>query len=237
MDDEQRKRRIATLLKWLGGIGVLALLSPVIFFALKGALGLGALAVVAAFGFTTIRLTPVFSMKLSNLVVKLMLSEAKANPIETMVNMLGAKSDELADADAAIVDFETEVMNYDERTADFAKQYPEEASSYEQISAKMREALNQQKQEQAAARQALEELTLSIDKARALYDMSLAAQKVTALSGSARTKVFDEIRGKVAFEAVRSNLNRSFAQLGVALARRKQISVSTSNKTLSEKTT
>lgn len=236
MDEDLSKRRIATALKWTGGLGVLVVLSPIVFIALKAALGIGALAVVAMVGFVIIRMAPYVSMKLSNTVVKLMISEAKKNPIETMVNMLASKSEELTKADAAIVDFETEVLNYDERTTEFSRQYPDEAASYKEISVKMHEALVDQKSEQADARKALGGLSVSIDKARAIYDMSLAAARVTALSKSAEAKVFDEIRSKVAFETVRSNLNRSFAQLSNALERRKQISVS-SSRSLPEKTT
>jgi hypothetical protein len=229
METDERKRKFATVLKWLGGIVGAAVISPVVFLALKGVLGLIALGVAAGAGLVILRLSPIVSMKVSNLLLKGIASEAAANPIETMQNLLIEKSQELQDADKAIVDFETEVANYADQTVDFSKQYPEEAPRYEEIARRMREGLEQQKRGQEDARARLADLGQKIEKAKAIYKMSLAANKVTSLSKSAEKEIFQNIRETVALDAVRTSLNRSFAALNMAIEQRKTIEKPVSN--------
>lgn len=217
---DEKKQKIATVLKWSGGIIGAAVVSPIILLALKGVLGLLALGVAVGAGATILKLSPIVSMKVSNLLIKGIVREANANPIETMQNLLVEKSAELKEADLAIVDFETEVRNYDDQTVEFSKQYPEEAASFKEISEKMHVGLNQQKSSQEDARFQLANLEQQIHKAEALYKMSLAANKVTAFSKSAEKEVFQNIKEKVALDAVRTSLNRSFASLNMAISQR-----------------
>lgn len=219
-----KSQKLATALKWVGGILVAAVASPIIFLALKATLGLLALGVAAGVGMALLKLTPWFSMKISNIVMKLIIHEAETNPIETLENLRIEKTEELRKADEAIVEFEMEVRNYDDKTKEFSKQYPEEAASFTEISTKMHEALKLQKDEQEVARAKLQDLGLRIEKARAIYDMSMAAQAVTELSNSAAAKVYADIKQKIAFDSVQKELNRSFASLNMALNQRKTIS-------------
>lgn len=223
MEADEKKRKLAVVLKWGGGILGAAIISPIVFLALKGVLGLIALGVAAGTGMTILRLSPIVSMKASNLLMRMIANEAAANPIETMQNLLVEKTEELQMADKAIVDFETEVRNYDDETAIFARQYPAEAPSFSEISRKMHEGLEQQKQKQEYARVQLGQLDQNITKAKAIYKMSMAASKVTSLSKSAEAEVFQKIRETVALDAVRTSLNRSFAQLNMAISQQKNI--------------
>ena len=216
-------QKLAAALKWVGGFLVVAVISPIIFLALKATLGLIALGIAAGTGLTLLKLTPWFSMKVSNLVMKLVVHEAETNPIETLENLRIEKAAELLKADEAIIEFETEIRNYDDKTQEFSKQYPEESASFKEISTKMHEALLLQKTEQEAARVKLADLGQRIEKARAIYDMSMAAQRVTELSSSAAAKVYQEIKQKIAFDSVRSELNKSFASLNTALNQRKAL--------------
>jgi len=84
----------------------------------------------------------------------------------------------------------------------------------------MHEALAGMKTEQSAARAQLNDFERKIAKAKAIYKMSVAAQNVVKLSRSAEAEVFAKIKEQVAFDAVRSQLNRSFANLNLALERR-----------------
>lgn len=76
--------------------------------------------------------------------------------------------------------------------------------------------------EQAQARRDLHEFEQAIKKAKMLYKMALAAQRVTALSKSAEERVLENIKTEIAFDSIRSNLNRSFARLNTAMARRQE---------------
>lgn len=221
MDADEKKQKVATALKWAGGIVGMAIISPLLFLALKGVALLLALGVSVGAGLVMLRLSPIVSMKVSNLLIKGIVNEAEANPIETMQNLLIEKTQELHDADTSIVDFETEVRNYDDQAADFSKQYPDEAASYTEISERMHEGLEQQKQKQNDARKQLGDLAEKIKKAEAHYKMALAVAKVTKLSKTAEKEIFQKIREAVAFDSVRSSLNRSFASLNMAIADRK----------------
>lgn len=223
MDSDQKKQRLTTALKWGLGIVGLAVITPVVFLALKAALGLLALGVAGVAGVAFIRLMPVMSMKLSNTVIKLIVREAEANPIETMENLKIEKLGELQKADNAIIEFEASVRNYDDDTRQFTKDYPDEAAAYQEISSKMHEALKLQTQQQDGARLKLNDLALRIEKARAIYKMALSAQRVTQLSKSAEAKVFQDIKEKIAFESVRMELNRSFASLNMAISQQKAV--------------
>jgi hypothetical protein len=74
--------------KWgkivIAGLVCLAV-SPIIFAVVKGALGLLIAFIVGA---TTLTFTPWFTMKLANWKVKAIVAEAKANPIETLTNLV-----------------------------------------------------------------------------------------------------------------------------------------------------
>lgn len=223
VNEDQKRLKVANVLKYVIGIGAIALATPVIFLALKGVLGLLALAVAGGAGLTMMRLAPWFSLKISNLGMKLFIREVQKNPIESMTNLYVEKTGEADEADKQIVEFETEIRDYDGQVKTFKRQYPEEASTFEDIQQKMHDALEQMKEEQTNARNGLQDLSQRIDKAKAIYKMSLAAQRVASLSRSAEQKVFQEIKEKVAFAAVESQLNRSFAALNMAVSRRKQI--------------
>jgi len=221
MDTNDRKRKVATVLKWLGGMVVVAAISPITFLAAKGALGLLAFGAAAGVGIIGLKLAPLIGMKVSNLVVKGVIAEAEANPIETMENLKIEKTKELQEATKNIVEFEAEVGNFDDQVQEFAQQYPDDTPKFRQIAEKMHEALANQKAKHDEMEENLADLSARIERARAIYKMALAAQKVTAFSKSAEQIVFAEIREKVAFEAVKKKMNMASAALNMALSERR----------------
>jgi hypothetical protein len=216
-DNEIRRQRLAAWLKWgLGMVGAV-IVSPFVFLAVKGIVGL---AIAAAVGFVVVQLAPVFATMIANWRIKLLVAEVEANPIETMHNLYIEKTKELERADVNIVEFETEIGNFEGQLGAFKEQYPAEAASYQALDDKMRSALADMKTQQSEARRALVDFNLKIRKAEAIYKMAAAAQRVTQLSRSAEAQVFAQIKEQVAFDSVRSQLNRSFASLNLALERR-----------------
>jgi hypothetical protein len=216
-DSDVRSQKLATALKWVAGLVGAVVVAPFVFLAVKGIVGL---AIAAAIGLAITQLAPVFAMKLANWRMALIVGEVEKNPIETMQNLFVEKTQELARADNNIADFETEIRNFDDQVEGFKQQYPTEADSYETLSQRMHEALAGMKTEQSAARAQLNDFERKIAKAKAIYKMSVAAQNVVKLSRSAEAEVFAKIKEQVAFDAVRSQLNRSFANLNLALERR-----------------
>lgn len=217
-------RRIKLDTKWkllLGGLGILVI-APLTTTLLWGVLGFLAIILGAAIGLLAIAFAPVFSMKLANARIKAIMAEADKNPIETMIAVDIARTQELAEKDQHLEDWDTELSNFDDEVIVMNKEYPEEAGKYERISAQMHDALQEARKEQAQARRDLYEFEQAIKKAKMLYKMALAAQRVTAFSKSAEEKVLENIKSEIAFDSVRSNLNRSFARLNTAMARRQE---------------
>lgn len=218
-DTDAKRQQLTTKYKWvLGLIGAVAI-SPVIFLAVKGIVGLMIALVV---GQVCIQLAPVFSLRLANYKMKLLVGEVEKNPIESMINLRIEKAKELEQADQSIVEFETEIANFDDEIKAFKKRYPEEAPTYQTISEKMHQGLLDMQAERTESAQKLELLEQNIEKAQAIYKMALAAQRVTALSRKSEQAVFQEIKEKVAFDAVRTELNKSFASLNMALRQRQE---------------
>lgn len=215
--DDLKRIKIETYLKWGLGAAAALIISPVVFLILKGAAGLLACAILGTAG---VNLMPWFAMKMANWKVKAIVDESNRNPIETMENLRIEKQEELDQADRNIVDFETEIGNFDDKMVGFKKQYPEEAPRYEELSAKMHELLEEMKKEQTEAQEKLRDFIARIAKAKAIFDMSGAANKLAAMSKSAQAKVFADIKEQVAFDRVRTELNRSFASLNMAISKR-----------------
>jgi hypothetical protein len=221
-DLELRKIKLDN--KWkliLGGLGILVI-APLTTTLLWGVLGFLAIILGAAIGLSAIAFAPVFSMKLANTRIRAIMAEADKNPIETMIAVDIARTQELAEKDQHLEDWDTELSNFDEEVTAVKKEYPEEAGKYERVSAQMHGALEEARMEQAQARRDLYEFEQAIKKAKMLYKMALAAQRVTALSKSAEERVLENIKTEIAFDSVRSNLNRSFARLNSAMARRQE---------------
>lgn len=189
--------------------------------------GVEALFALAAAGVTAavcVYFLPVITFKLANARMKMIVGEAEHNPIETLRNDYIYRQNQLQRADDSIQEFEMEIRNYDDQCREFKEQYPDEAENFLEISQAMHDGLREMKSEQAIARAAVADLAQKIKKAEAIYKMSLAAQRVTSLSRDSQEKVFADIKQQVAFDAVRSQLNRSFAALDRAMAKRTELS-------------
>lgn len=214
MDNEARYNRTVTLIKWGVGLGLAGVASIVVFSIIKGVIGL---AIAAALGYTIIHLAPRFADKVANWNMRLLIAEAEANPIPTMHNLNVEKTQRLNEAARAIEQFGTVVLNYDDKKDDFKARYPEKAVKYEELSQRMHDRLNVMKQRQRQAITALDQFREKIEEAEAIFAMSEAAAQVKKLSRMAEGQVYAQIKEQVAFDAVRSSLNSTFAGLDSAL--------------------
>lgn len=216
-----RKQSLATKAKWGLGLAGAVVVAPVAFLAVQGIVGL---AIAFVVGSVCINFAPVMSMKLANWKLKAIVSEANANPIETLQNLYIEHRKELEAKGQAIIDFEAEVGNFDDQLIDFRKRpdCADEVPRYEEISSRMHEGLATMKLCWNDFKVQVADLAHKIEKAQAIYKMACAAARVTALSGSAQSQVFDEIKQRVALDSVRSSMNRSFAALNQAIESRQR---------------
>lgn len=225
LSPEQQLLAKASKYKWvLLGIGTILVAGEFAGLIISGVEAVLALGATVIGGGAVVYFTPVIAMKAANARMKMLVGEAEKNPIETLQNDFIFRNKQLQTADDSITDFDTEIRSYDDQMRDFKQQYPEEADSFEEISTEMHAGLKEMKAEQAVARAAVSDLAQKIKKAQAIWKMSLAAQRVTSFSKTSEAKVFADIKQQVAFDAVRSQLNHSFAALDRAMAKRTELS-------------
>jgi hypothetical protein len=85
----------------------------------------------------------------------------------------------------------------------------------------MKYGLESLRAEQKAAQGELKTAQETITKMERLWKVANAMNKALAASSAAQSKKFNEIKKAVAFDTVRTNLNRAFSNLNTAVERRK----------------
>lgn len=213
MNINERRDRIR---KWatVGLIGVAGLLvSPFIFLAIGGLVGLIIAAVVGA---TAVTFAPVVSMKLANWKVKAIVAEATENPIETMINALAAKR-------RAFDNFKTNVENsisarntFKQKCESFAKKYPQRAAEFQSQLDRMTLLVEKKKTALGEAQQALEDGDNKLEEMKAYWEMSKDAIELNKAAGMDTGDSFEKLKVDTACDAVFESMNRAFAQLEVA---------------------
>jgi chromosome segregation ATPase len=218
LDPESKRKGIETAVK-LGLIGVAcAVAAPLAWMALEGAIAIAAFAGVALLAWGA---APAVATYVANKRIQALVAVIEANPIETMQNLYVEKSEELEQQASAVRDFDTEVRNVKDMIRQFEQTDPEEAKEYREMADQMEAGLIELKREQTAATGELASFKGQIDKARRIYKMAQAMNKALEKSTSAQAQVFADIKEKVAFDTVRTNLNRAFSNLSSAVDRRR----------------
>lgn len=212
--NEQRRQKIATVVKWGLGIAAAVVISPVIFLAVKGLIGL---AIAGVIGLGIIHFAPVIAMKFANWKVKAIVHEARENPIETLLNQLKDKQDALTRFKDSITTFRTQVSNFEEKVVGFKAQYPEEAPKFEGQLQGMKKLLTFRQDKYKIAKKEVEGFGMAIDRARALWDMSQEAQKMNKYATLQTGDPFEQIKTDVALESVITSVNTAFSELETAL--------------------
>ena len=116
MDSEQKKKAIV---KWgsIAAIGVVGLVvSPIIYFAIKGLFGL---AVAAVMGAAVVFGAPPLLQKFANWKLKAMKSEAAANPIETFEREYTQRNAEIKLYSATLTGFLAELSTFVDQYEEF----------------------------------------------------------------------------------------------------------------------
>jgi len=133
--------RKAQLWKWAVGLGVAALLAPVIWmmvYAMVGLAALGAITVVLGVtGLAVINYAPVVATKMANHKIELLKREARTKPIETLQRQYQEKMQALDAFKEKIQRFATKVKLYDQQMVAFKQNFPAEAPQFEETSQKM----------------------------------------------------------------------------------------------------
>lgn len=216
MSDTDTVLKLANKYKWIIG-GLAAILMVPAAMILQNVIQL---AIAGFVLLVTVQLAPALSFKLANWRLKIITQDIQENPIETMRNMYLINAQKIEDAETQIVEFDGEVRSFGVRVEKFKKVYPEDASTFVEVYDKMVKYRDEMLVEQRHAVKDLEFLDAQIEKANAIWEMTLAAQKVTELSGAAANKAFDHIKQTIALDSVTNRLNTTFAALDSALRKR-----------------
>ena len=201
------------LIKWAIIIAGVAIAAPAALFILKGVI---ALVTAAVIGLGAIYFAPVVAMKFANQKVKMIVQEAQANPIETLINQLAEKRQAQKFADS-ITAFRTEVKNFESKTELFEKQYPDDAPRFRQQLDTMKQLLSFREGRYKQVQAELKNFASAIDRAKAMWDMSQAAQQMNKLAGRQASDTFEQIKTDVAVDSVMRSVNKAFSEMETSL--------------------
>ena len=218
--DDIKKARLATKLKWgLALLGAL-IIAPVVFLIVKGLVGL---ALAGAIGLVIVQMAPVFSMKLANWKLKLIVGEAQKNPIETMIADLQDDRDARNEADQSITDYETEIGNIESNmqalTSDL---HPDDIAAFRQDIAAMRTDLQLQQVDLSQFDAEIAKKEIEVRRAQAIWKMNMVIDAANAKHNARRAdETMKKIKSQTAIDAVSRSSAAARAQLNQRIRNRK----------------
>lgn len=219
-DLDLKKEKLAKWIKWGVGLLVAAVLAPVAVAALKGALSaLGAVVVVWIIGAVVTQVLPALSFMLSNAILKLIKWEAKRNPVETLQNQLIEKQALLEQRNLAIVQLDGFVRSFKTKVSAHKKKYPNDAKEMEEQLGSFEAVLEMQQRNFAIAKQNTALFADEVERAQSKWEVTMAAQGVSKLTGKFANSVMDKIKQDTALESVEQQMNQAFAELDAAVDR------------------
>lgn len=213
--NDDRKARLATAVKWSIGVAAAALVAPIVFLAIKGAVGI---IVATILGLAIVNFAPVLSMKFANWKLRAIKSEAATNPIETLENLIIAKEAAFERFKSAVETGVKARRDFAQKTEAFKTRYPHRAAEFEQSLANMTEVMRQKTQALRDAQQTLEDAHHKLDEMRAYWAMSQDLQAANEQTGMDTGDLYEKMKADTAVDAVFGSVNAAFAQLEVAAA-------------------
>ncbi len=217
LSPEARKQRAELAVKIVGLLAVCLVLGPFFFVILHGLGAIAAMIAGAAAVFTVVKFLPWFALKVGNWRLKAIKAEASRNPVETLQNDYGKRSQALGEFREKIVSFSAEVKNFAGKLVDFNKQYPLEAPKFKEQLGKMKQLLELRQRKYSQAQDNLVAYELEIQKAGAIWDMGQAAAKMNEAAGMTEEDFLAKIQVETAMNSIQTNLNAAFADLEISL--------------------
>lgn len=199
----------------VAGLGVLALLAPVIWALASAGVGLIVLGIIGVVGFGLINALPYIGQKLENSILKLRKAEARQNPIEQLQNFLRQKAQQVAEFKSAVVSISAQIMSLESMVQQRKRERPGyDASAQERSIQAMKDAHAQLKQKYVNAERALEELKLAIQDKEFEWKFSQAGQAaMKSLNATSGKELMEAMLADEAFSSVTDNFNKVFADL------------------------
>lgn len=217
--------------KW-GVIGLFcAIAAPIAWAAVTGIIGMLA---AAGIGFVGFQVAPVVSDALTKWKyraldaaevshIEKVSDAAAANPIETLMSQSferRASSDQFR---TAITMFRTEVKNFKDQITAFGREYPEDVARFEMQVDAMEKLLKFREDRYKQLQIELDKFDAAIKRAKAMWVMSQAAQKMNKAAGVEMGDPFEKIKADSAINSVMTSMNKAFSEMETALLDNKEV--------------
>lgn len=213
---ELKRKRIETIAKVAGLLGVTLILGPFYLVILHGIGALAALAGATVIGLTAVNFIPWFAMKLANWKLKALKAEAAANPIETLENQYKEREQGLVAFRENILSFHAEVQNFYSELEEQGSSHPELKVKFEEQYNKMRQLLAVRSEKYKLAQKKLKDFSDLIDQKRSEWKLAQAAAKMTKAAGVGEDFI-SKLMEDTSVNSVQTSLNTAFAELEVSL--------------------
>ncbi len=211
---EEKRKRIETVVKVAATLLIGFVVAPFVFIAIKGLIGL---VIAGAVSLVAINLAPWFGRKVANWRLKALKHEAAQNPIETLQNDYKSRIEALQSFRDSIRNFNGEIKMFADKLEGFKLKYPNEANKFDQQYSQMRTLLAIRTSKYEEAKGNLKLYESEIQKADALWQMSLAAASMNKAAGVDAEEFYAKIQVETALDSVQKSLNTAFSDLEISL--------------------
>ena len=216
-DDPAEQKRVwaVRIVAALCGIGLLAVLAPVIWGAVSGGLGLIALGIVGAVGVALFQALPLLGQKWENRLLAARKAEARANPIEQLQNFLLQKRQRVQAFKQAVVNIGAQIKSMTDMIEERKRQKPGyDASKQENAIKAMKEAHVLLVVKYKNAELALVQLSEVVEDKKFEWKFGQAGQAaIRNLNATSGQELLDQMLADEAFDSVRDNFNQVFSEL------------------------
>lgn len=211
---DPRAKRWGLVFKYAALLGVGFLVAPIIFKAITGLIGLIAAALIMGICWMLLPAVETFGQ---NMRLKLLKQAAAADPIGTLQNEYHRRSQSLNERKVKIETLAAKTNGFGSKLADFKKRYPGEAQTYQDVYDKMVELLRRSRDQWKLADQQLKAFDGEIEKAKAKWEMALAAADLRQDAGKVEAEFLAKIKVECSFDTIELGMNNAFAQLDTLL--------------------
>lgn len=211
---DPRARRWGMVAKYASLLVVGFLVAPYVFTAITGLVGL---LVAGGIMLGAWMVLPAIESGAANLRLKLIKAEASKNPIETLQNEYLRRTQSLNERKEKIETLAAKTAGFGTKLSQFKRDYPSEAQIYQDIYDKMVLLLKRSREQWVVAEKQLDSFDREIEKAKAKWDMALAAADLRKDAGNVEAEFFAKLRVECSFDTIELGMNSAFAQLDTLL--------------------
>jgi len=211
---DPRAKRWGVFAKYAVLLAVGFFVAPYIFTAITGLIGL---VVAGVLMLLVWMLLPAVETTARNMRLKLLKQAAARNPIETLQNEYLRREQALNERKNKIETLAAKTAGFKGKLDQFKRDYPNDAQAYQDIYDKMVLLLKRSRDQWVIAEKQLNAFDGEIIKAKAKWEMALAAADLRKDAGQVEAEFFAKLRVESSLDAIETGMNAAFAQLDTLL--------------------